>query len=100
MFFGSFLYKENKNFPFRNPLVNVATSILLLASSIKGFLVEVGYVRPQPLVLSLLDAPQTCSRLLIHVPLDKMRGKLRAQLLEGIDGVGRQSIEPYPCETL
>ena len=29
-----------------------------------------------------------------------MRGKLRAQLLEGTDGVGCQLTEPYPCKTL
>ena len=29
MVFGSFLYKENKNLPFRSPLVNAATSISL-----------------------------------------------------------------------
>ena len=36
MVFESFLYRENKNFPFRKPLVKVATRILLLASSIKS----------------------------------------------------------------
>ena len=33
--FWVFLYKENKNFPFRNPLVKATTSILSLASSIE-----------------------------------------------------------------
>ena len=73
MVFGSFLYRKNKNFPFRNLLVDAATSILSIASSIeKGFLVEAGYVRPQRLVLSLLDAHQACSGLLVFVPLDKV----------------------------
>ena len=36
MVFGSFLYKENKNLPFRNPFMKVATSILSLASSIES----------------------------------------------------------------
>ena len=35
MVFGSFLYRENKNLPFRSPLVNAATSILSSASSIE-----------------------------------------------------------------
>ena len=35
MVFGLFLYKENKNFPFRKILVNAATSILSLALSIE-----------------------------------------------------------------
>ena len=36
MVFGSFLYRENKNFPFRRPLVKAATKILSLASSIES----------------------------------------------------------------
>ena len=69
MVFGLFLYKENKNFPFYNPLMNTATSILSSALFIsKGFLVETGYVRPQHLVLSLLDTHQACSVVLISVP--------------------------------
>ena len=35
MVFKLFLYKENKNFPFPNPLVNAATSLLSSASSIE-----------------------------------------------------------------
>ena len=35
MVFGSFLYRENKNFPFRKPLVKAATRILSSASSIE-----------------------------------------------------------------
>ena len=36
MAFGSFLYRENKNFPFRKPLVKAATRILSSASSIES----------------------------------------------------------------
>ena len=36
MVFGSFLYRENKNFPFRKPLVKAATKILSLDSSIES----------------------------------------------------------------
>ena len=36
MVFGSFLYRENKNFPFRKPLVKAATKILSSASSIES----------------------------------------------------------------
>ena len=36
MVFGSFLYRENKNFPFRKPLVKAATRILSSASSIES----------------------------------------------------------------
>ena len=41
MVFKLFLYKENKNFPFPNPLVNAATSLLSSASSIeRAFLLK------------------------------------------------------------
>ena len=36
MVFRSFLYRENRNFPFRRPLVKAATKILSLASSIES----------------------------------------------------------------
>ena len=36
MVFGSFLYRENKNFPFHKPLLKVATKILSSASSIES----------------------------------------------------------------
>ena len=36
MVFGSFLYRENKNFPFRKLLVKAATKILSSASSIES----------------------------------------------------------------
>ena len=36
MVFGSFLYKENKNFPFRKPLVKAATRILSSTSSMES----------------------------------------------------------------
>ena len=36
MVFGSFLYIDNKNFPFRKPLVKAATKILSSASSIES----------------------------------------------------------------
>ena len=36
MVFGSFLYRENKNFPFCKPLVKAATKILSSASLIKS----------------------------------------------------------------
>ena len=45
MVFESFLYRENKNFPFHKPLVKAATKILSLASLIESvFFVEVSYV--------------------------------------------------------
>ena len=34
------------------------------------------------------------------MPLDKVRDKLHAQLLEGIEGVGHLPIKPYPYKTL
>ena len=63
MVFKLFLYKENKNFLFRRPLVNAATSILSSASFI-----EMCYVGPQWLVFSLLDTHQARSRFLILMP--------------------------------
>ena len=36
MVFGSFLYRENKNFPFRKPLVKAATKILSSASLVES----------------------------------------------------------------
>ena len=78
-----FLYKENKNFPFHKPFVNAATSILSSTSSIeRASLLKRGYVRPKCIVLPLLDTHQACGGLLILVSLDKVRGKLRAQLLK------------------
>ena len=63
MVFGLFLYKENKNFTFRKPLVKVATSIFLSASSIER--------------ASLLKrAHQACSGFLVLVPPYEVRSKL------------------------
>ena len=47
-----------------------------------------------------LNTHQAHSGLLIPLPPYKVRGKLPAQLLEGTDGIGRQTVEPYPCKTL
>ena len=53
-----------------------------------------GFVRPQCLILPLLNAHQTYSGLLIPVSPDKVIGKLDAQLLKGTNEVGCQLAEP------
>ena len=79
MVFGSFLYRENRNLPFRNPLVNAATSILSSASLIeRAFFVETGYVGPQRFIFPLLNVHQACSGLFIPVSPNEVRGELDA----------------------
>ena len=59
-----------------------------------------GYVRPQCLILPLLNAHQTYSGLLIPVSPDKVIGKLDAQLLKGTNRIECQPPEPNPCNAL
>ena len=63
MVFGSFLYRENKNFPFRKPLVKAATRILSSASSIESasFLNQVMYD---------LSVSSSCCLMLIKLVVD------------------------------
>ena len=90
MVFESFLYRYNKNLPFRSLLVKATTSILSLALSIKSasllkrdmYDLSVSSSRYLMLIKQAL-------RLLIPMSPNEVRSKLSTQLLESADGVGR-----------
>ena len=83
MVFGSFLYKENKNFTLSKPVCEGCYKYFIIGFiDRERFLIEARYVGSERLVLSLFDAHQANRGLLVSMSTNEVRDKLSAQLLE------------------